>query len=54
MSWIGITAIVGLLMLFAALLAAYSRGYREGYQDGEESGRVLGSLEALENPEETK
>ncbi|QIG60626.1 hypothetical protein VPT02_050 [Vibrio phage VPT02] len=38
MSWIGITAIIGVLVVFAGLIAAYLRGYKEGYQDGEVSG----------------
>lgn len=54
MSWIGITSLVGLIMVFAALIAAYCRGYKEGYMEGEESGRLLSSLENLDPVEEKK
>ncbi|BBL19221.1 hypothetical protein KIT04_052 [Vibrio phage KIT04] len=49
MSWIGITAIVSVLVVFAGLISAYCRGYKEGYQDGEVSGEVLNSLDSI-NP----
>lgn len=54
MSWIGITALVGILVVLAGLIAAYVRGYREGYREGEESGRLLESLEAESPAEERK
>ncbi|AUG85345.1 hypothetical protein KNV09_gp151 [Vibrio phage Athena] len=54
MSWIGITALVSLFVVFAALISAYSRGYAVGYKDGEESGQVLSSLESLKPVEEKK
>lgn len=54
MSWIGITAIVSILVVFAGLIAAYVRGYNEGYREGESSGRLLESLEARNPVEERK
>lgn len=54
MSWIGITALAGVLIIFFALIATYMRGYREGFKEGEESGLVLKSLEALKPSEEIK
>ncbi|AUG85143.1 hypothetical protein FDJ19_gp155 [Vibrio phage Ceto] len=54
MSWIGITAIVGVLVVFASLIAAYCRGYKEGYRDGEVSGHILSSLDSLDPEGEMK
>ncbi len=46
MSWVGITAMISILVVFAGLIAVYNRGYHEGYREGEASGRLLESLEA--------
>lgn len=44
MSWVAITLIVGILIIFCAMMSAYSQGYKKGYTDGYKEATLLGTV----------
>lgn len=41
MSWISITAIFGILIVFISQLCAFNRGYKAGYREGYKEAKLL-------------